>query len=423
MEAREKSGFYVRALDEGPLNRPERETADSRPSRVQVNRLAQTIISDLQCDDMLQLGAAICSRELMPLKQLSRIHKSLTADCVAGHLATYEDCQGVAALRDAIAKRMLGYACTVTADDVVTTGGCLDAVGLCLRAVASPGDTILVESPAFHCFLQLIEDLNMYVLELPGCPETGIDPDDFEQAVTDNKVSACVLNANFQNPLGSVIPPEKKAKILAAAKDAGVPIIEDDIYGDLFFNGKRPPTFKSMDDDGSVLYCSSFSKTLAPGLRTGWTLPGRFKEKVIRMKLNTCIASPAINQTVIAQFIDTGAYDRHLRRFRNQIKNQSSAMALAIAKHFPAGTRTSFPTGGMFIWVVLDKRVDAMEIYQQAHQKKISILPGLICSSSDRYRNCLRINCGIQWSRRLENGIRTIGDIIKAQYRALGIDF
>ncbi len=419
VEAREKSGFYVRPLSKNPLNRPARDRTVTRPCRVVLNDLAETIIRDLQSDDILQLGAAIPSRELMPLKQLSRIMKSIPAANLQDHYSSYDLCQGHPVLREALSRRMLGFACSITLGDIITTNGCLDAVSLCLRAVASPGDTILVESPAFHCFLQLIEDLNMYVLEVPGCPEQGIDPKTFDEAVKSHNIKACLLNSNFQNPLGSVISKEHKVQILDIAKRRDIPIIEDDIYGDLFYGDKRPATFKSMDRNGMVLYCSSFSKALAPGLRIGWTVPGRFRDKVVRLKLNTAISSPGINQAVVAEFLKTGAFDRHLRQLRNKLKNQASAMALAVSKYFPKDTRITFPMGGMFIWVVLNKKYDSLEIYQRAYQKKISVLPGMICSSSDRYRNCLRINCGIRWSPRLENGIRTLGQIIENLNRQL----
>ncbi|MBA3012539.1 MAG: PLP-dependent aminotransferase family protein [Desulfobacula sp.] len=417
VEAREKSGFYVKALDSSPLGKPAREKEDARPSRVKVNALAETILSDLQSDEILQLGAAMPSKELMPIKQLSRILKSLPANELAECMGNYDVCAGFLGLREAIAKRMLGYACMICASDVVTTNGCLEAVSLCLRAVASPGDTILVESPVFHCFLQLIEDLNMYVVELPGCPETGIDPAAFETAVSSKRIKACLLNPNFQNPLGSVISTENKRTILNIANAYDLPIIEDDIYGDLYFGDKRPTTFKSMDTRGLVLYCSSFSKTLAPGLRTGWTIPGRFKSQVIRMKLNTLLSAPNINHRIVARFVDTGTYDRHLRKLRNQIKNQASAIAIAVANHFPSDTQITFPRGGMFIWIVLNKKIDTMVIYQKAYGQNISILPGVICSSSDRYLHCLRINIGIKWSPRLEKGINLLGQLVKAEYK------
>jgi len=413
VEAREKSGFYVKALNENPLCNPAREKGMDKPCRVMVNDLAETIIRDLQSDEILQLGAAVPSKDLMPLKQLSRIMKSIPADTLQNHISNYDPCAGNMELREEISKRMLGFACSISPQDIITTNGCLEAVALCLRTVAGPGDTILLESPAFHCFLQLIEDLNMYVIEIPGCPEQGIDPKAFQKTIASNKIKACLLNSNFQNPLGSVMSKENKAAIIGMAETHNIPIIEDDIYGDLFFGDTRPVTFKSMDKHGMVLYCSSFSKALAPGLRTGWTVPGKFKNSLIRMKLNTAISNPGINHAVVARFLKTGAFDRHLRQLRNRLKNQASAMAIAVSKYFPSDTQITFPQGGMFIWVVLNKNIDSMEIYQKVYQKKISILPGIICSSSDRYKNCLRINCGIKWSQRLENGIKTIGQIIK----------
>jgi len=410
--AKEKSGFYVRTLNGNPMKRPPLVKIKAEPCRVMVNDLAKTIIRDLQSDDILMLGAAVPSKELMPLKQLSRIMKSMSADLVQHHISTYDLCAGNADLRETLSKRMPGPVFSLSADDIITTSGCLDAVSLCLRSVAGPGDAVLVESPAFHCFLQLIEDLNMYVVEVTGCPDTGISPETFKETLSSHKIKVCLLNSNFQNPLGSVMSSKNKAEILSIAEEYGVPIIEDDIYGDLFYGDKRPATFKSMDKTGHVLYCSSFSKALAPGLRTGWTIPGKYKDAVLRMKLNTTISSPGIIQAVIAEFIKTGAYDRHLRQLRNKLKNQASAMAMAVSRYFPKDTRITFPRGGMFIWVELNKKYDSLEIYQQAYQEKISILPGALCSSSDRYKNCLRINCGLKWSPRLENAIQTMGKII-----------
>lgn len=412
IEAREKSGFYVRALQNNPLPTPAPGELVTKPCKVMINDLAENIISDLQRSDTLQLGAAIASKELMPLKQLSRILKSIPVDELHHYMSSYDLCAGSIELREEISKRMLGLACPISSKDIIMTNGCLDAISLSLRAVTNPGDTILVESPVFHCFLQLIEDLNLYVLEIPGCPEKGIDPKAFKNAVKSNKIKACLLNSNFQNPLGSVLSIDKKTAILQTAQKENIPIIEDDIYGDLFFEGTRPATFKSLDTEGIVLYCSSFSKTLAPGFRTGWTIPGIYKERVIQIKLNSVISNSGINQAVIAKFLKTGAFDRHLRQLRNKIKNQASAIAIALSKYFPPDTQISFPRGGMFIWVVLNKRIDSMEIYQKAYQKNISTLPGIICSSSDKYRNCLRINCGIKWSQRVENGIKTLGTII-----------
>ena len=168
-----------------------------------------------------------------------------------------------------------------------------------------------------------------------------------------------------------------------------------------------------MDRKGLVLHCASFSKTLSPGLRVGWTLPGRFADRVKRLKMNSTIASPTLNQQVMAQFLKTGGFDRHLRRLRSALKNQITNTALAIARYFPEGTRITAPQGGLTLWVELDKKVDGLKVFQEARKKKISIFPGIICSATGRYRNYIRISCGYPWSEKIEKGIRTLADIIK----------
>ena len=240
VEAREKSGFYVRALLKSPLAVPKQADVKSLPCKVKVNELAKTIIKDLQSDDVLQLGASVPSRELMPLKQLSRILKSIHSDTLQDQISTYDLCSGSMELREALSKRMMGSAVPITAEDIITTNGCLDAVSMCLRAVTSPGDAVLVESPAFHCFLQLLEDLNLYVVEIPGRPDKGLSPDAFKKVLSENSIKACLFNSNFQNPLGSVIRIKSKQAILNIAREHNTPIIEDDIYGDLYFSEQRP---------------------------------------------------------------------------------------------------------------------------------------------------------------------------------------
>ncbi len=412
VSAKEKSGFFVNALNKSPLPLPDIARKAALPSRVKINDLAEAIVSDLQRPGMVRLGAAVADPCLMPLKQLSRIAKSMSVQDIVLGMGTYDNCAGSAELRYALARLMMGQACRVGPDDIITTNGCLEAVSFCLRAVAGPGDIILVESPAFHCFLQLIEDLGMYVLEVPGCPEQGMDPENIKAMIAENPVRACLLSTNFQNPMGSLMPVDAKNKILDITQAHNIPIIEDDIYGDIYFGTARPATFKSMDTTGNVLYCSSFSKTMAPGLRAGWTIPGNFYSQVLRLKLNSQISGPDTGHKITARFLETGAYDRHLRKLRNQIKNQISAMSIAIAAHFPKDTRITFPKGGMFLWIELNRNIDALEIFQKARQHNISIMPGLICSTTDRYRHCLRLNCGLAWGDALEHSIAVLGRII-----------
>jgi len=413
VESRMKSGFYVKALLHKILPPPQFKRQNAVPQKVTVNSLAGDIVESMNDPTILQLGAAVPHTTLMPVKQLTRLIKSIPAQKTADFIVNYERPAGIPDLRRQIARRTLTGVREVTANDVVTTNGCMDAVGLCLRAVAKPGDTIIVESPTFHGFLQLIEDLNMFALEVPTNPVGGIDIEALKKSLKSHDVKTCLLTPSFQNPLGALMTTEKKQELVALLNDKRIPIIEDDIYGDLYFGKTRPVTLKSFDCKGLVLYCASFSKTLAPGMRVGWTFPGRFIEVVKRLKLNSYLASPGLNQFALAEFIKTGFYDRHLRKLRNALKNQMSNTKLAVARYFPEGTKITAPKGGLVLWIQLADPINGMDVYREAMKHKISILPGAICSSANKYRNCIRISCGHPWNERLENGIAKLGDVIR----------
>ena len=363
--------------------------------------------------DFLQLGGSVVMPELLPFKQLNRCLRSEPLDAMKRSLMRYENPYGNPELKRQIAKRMVGQVRQAVTDEMLVTSGCIEAVSLCLQAVGGAGDTVVVESPTYPWFLQLIEDQNKFALEIPTDPRTGIDLDQLKQALGKNAVKACLLVPNFHNPLGFEMPQDRKKVLLKMTSDRQIPIIEDNIHGELYFGGKRPTTLKSMDRKGLVLHCASFSKTLSPGLRVGWTLPGRFADRVKRLKMNSTIASPTLNQQVVAQFLKTGAFDRHLRSLRTALKNQISNTALAIARYFPKGTRITAPQGGLTLWVELDSKVDGLKVFQEARKKKISIFPGIICSTTGRYRNFIRISCGYPWNDAVEKGIITLSQIIK----------
>jgi DNA-binding transcriptional MocR family regulator len=279
-------------------------------------------------------------------------------------------------------------------------------------AAAAKGDTIMVESPTYPWFLQIIEDLNLLALELPTHPRTGIEIDQVKKAISQHDIKACILVSNFHNPLGLMMPEENKQRLVEMLNRNKIAIIEDDIHGDLYFGEKRPTTLKSYDREGMVLYCSSFSKTIAPGLRIGWTLPGKFKAQVKQLKLNHTIASPPLVQYAVAEYLRGGAYDRHLRKLRTALKNQVSNMATAIARYFPEGTRITAPRGGLVLWVELNRRVSSLEVYREARRKSIAILPGIMCSTTPKFKHFIRLSCGFPWSSEVERGVQILGSIV-----------
>jgi DNA-binding transcriptional MocR family regulator len=418
VEAREKSGYFVRPSPQTRFAPPSFHRHRARPKKVTLKALAREIVRAMGDPDMLQLGGTVTAPALLPTKALNRIIKGFGPRQMERMLNTYADPQGSAALRAQIARRLPVLSGLTAEDDLVITNGCIEAVSLCLRAVAGPGDAIVVESPTYPWFLQVIEDLNMMALEVSTDPQAGLDLEALGQACDNNRVKACLLVPNFQNPLGCRMARDHKRALVEMTARRGIAIIEDDIHGDLYFDGPRPSLLKSFDRKGLVLCCSSFSKTLAPGLRIGWVLPGRFAAAVKRLKLDLNVASPTLNQQALAVFLQTEGYERHLRRLRQALKTQAAHLALAVNRHFPAGTRLSTPRGGLTLWVEYNARVNGLDVFNFARRNGIAILPGAICSTTDRYRHCIRLSFGFPWSDALEKAVRLLGEFVAANRAA-----
>jgi DNA-binding transcriptional MocR family regulator len=231
-----------------------------------------------------------------------------------------------------------------------------------------------------------------------------------DYAIRHNQVNACITIANFNNPLGSLMPDDKKRELTTLLAKREIPLIEDDVYGDLAYGPGRPPSTKAFDEKGLVLYCASFSKTLAPGYRVGWIAAGRYQQKVEQLKALLNIATASPTQLAIAEFLTNGGYDHHLRTLRRVYARQAAQVRDAIGRYFPPGTRVSRPEGGYILWVELPEGYDGFRLYELALQEGISIAPGRIFTLGDKYGNCLRLNAAI-WSERIEQALETLGGL------------
>jgi DNA-binding transcriptional MocR family regulator len=289
----------------------------------------------------------------------------------------------------------------------------MEALHLCLRAVAAPGDTIAVESPMYYGVLQLIESLGLRILEVPANPGSGIDLDQLDAAIQRERVKAVLLAANFSNPLGALMSDSAKRDLVHMLARREIPLIEDDIYGDLPHDGARPRPAKAFDEDGLVMLCASFSKTLAPGYRVGFAVPGRFRDRVERLKFAQSVGTATMPQMAIADFLENGGYERHLRRLRRALADQLARSSEAIATCFPAGTRISRPRGGYVLWIEMPPGKSALELHARALEKKISIAPGPIFSPKQRFGTCFRLSAGFPWSDTIERSIGVLGAIAR----------
>lgn len=414
LEARPQSGFYVRP--QLPLQAPEPRMAKpmARPSFVGVNDLTTEVLALAIDPEYMPFGAACPHHTLFPTRKLARLVGAVARNDPA-MLGRYAMNWAFDPLTREIARRYLQCGAPLAHDELVITVGCAEAINLSLRAVTKPGDTIAVETPAYFGFLETIQSLNLRVLEIPTDSRTGLCLDATRAALASCEVKALIVMPSYQNPLGSCMPDEKKAKLYQLLAEFDVPAIEDDIYGDLHFGDRRPKPLKAWDTDGRVLLCSSFGKTLAPSLRVGWVAPGRYLERVRRLKFTNTLGTPVILQKTVSDFLRNGGYDHHLRSIRRAYFNQLHVFAQAILRHFPEGTRLSRPQGGFVLWVEMPPGVDTLSLHREALRHRISIAPGPLFSVKDRYRNCLRMNCGLPWGDNVEQAIRTLGELTKKQ--------
>jgi DNA-binding transcriptional MocR family regulator len=414
VEARPKSGYYVNPVVLQKLKIPQFKKISFPPKRVRLSSMVNSVISAISNPYLLPLGSTVTDSELLPVKYFSRILKNLSHSELKS-MISYSLSEGYPELRRQIALRTVGVLKGVAPEDIIITNGCMEAVALAMLAVARPGDTIAIETPTNFGFLQLLQELGLLVMEVPTDPRYGVDLDELEKIFRQNRIKACLLVPNFHNPLGALMPDDHKKGLVQLINEYQIPLVEDDISAELNFGGQRPLPLKAFDQQELIVTCSSFSKTLAPGLRIGWVIPGkRFKEKVQNLKAATTVSTSTLDQYLVAQYLAGGAYARHLRRLRNALKKQVVRTALAIQKHFPPETRLAIPNGGTLLWVQLPPQVDGLKVYQKALDHRIAIIPGGVCSNSGQFKNFIQISCGAPYpyTAKVENGIATLGRII-----------
>jgi len=412
IEARPNAGYYVRhrrpVAAEFSISKP-----PAAPRLVGINALVQEVL-DAHRPDVVSFGAACPGPDHMPTAKLRRTIASIARRKPLS-LTQYQLPPGNEELRRQIARRALDFGCSLAAKDIIVTHGCMEALNLCVRAVARPGDTIALESPTFFGLLQILESLQIKALEIPTHPREGISLEALEFALDRSRIAAVIAMPNAQNPLGFTMSDDNKKRLVKMLDKRGVPLIEDDMYGDLYYGDTRPPPVKAFDRTGNVMLCSSFTKTVAPGFRLGWVSPGRWHPQVQMAKFTNSGGSPELLQLAVADFLATGGYDRQLRNLRRVFRDQVAHISTAIAEQFPQGTRITRPAGGFILWVELPEGCDSEELFRQALRNKISLGPGTLFSAAGRYRNCVRIGCAERWSPRVEQAIAKLGDLTRKQ--------
>lgn len=414
IESRPKSGYYVRFNQRRFPELPQMVQPDALSHDVTVKEMIASIYYDIASANkkIINFALAVPHESLLPT---AKINKSVVHALrhSKDHCINYEHTQGNEELRKQIAKLAFNWGGKVKAEDVVVTTGCLEAITMCLKAVTNYGDTVAVESPNYFGVYQAIENMGLKVVEISSCPVTGFDLDCFQEAIRKFPIKACVVIPNFNNPLGGCMPDENKKKLVEIITRHNIPLIEDDIYGELYFGRNRPRTCKFYDTKGLVMHCASLTKSLAPGYRVGWTIPGKFLDQVKQMKRIHNISSPTLTQAAMAHFLQNGRYEYHLKTLRKALYTQCLRYIQGIIEYFPEDTKVSRPHGGFVLWVQLNRKVNAFKLRTEAIKHNISIVPGRIFSASCDHTNCIRISFGKPWDDDADYGLMLLGKLIR----------
>ncbi|HEX7646305.1 MAG TPA: PLP-dependent aminotransferase family protein [Noviherbaspirillum sp.] len=416
VDARPQAGFYVRHRAR-TLNAPGEMQLAKESTYVGINNLLMRVLKANKAPGILQLALSWPPPDLLPLKRMQQVISSVARrnpDLLAkdGCFDTNEP-----SFVRQIVRRAVDWG-SIDPDEIIVTNSCTEGISLALRAVAKPGDTIAIESPTYFVLLQLIESLGMKALEIPTDPRTGLSINALELAMREGMVQACLLVPNGNNPLGAVMPEENKKRLAKLLAQYDIPLIEDDVYGDLCFAPERPWPVKAYDDGGRVLLCSSEAKVLSPTVRVGYIAAGRYAQQVALLKN---VASGGTNhffQAVLAEFIGSNSYDSHLRKLRRTTAQRIARMSDAVLEYFPADCSVSMPQGGYTLWVRLPETIDALALHDEAIARRVAFMPGVLFSATGKFGNYLRLNCSNAWTLEVEQAVRTLGELIERRLQS-----
>ncbi|MEH8153567.1 PLP-dependent aminotransferase family protein [Aeromonas caviae] len=409
--ARPQSGYYVKAASTA---RRESQPQQARYSgSVDINDLVFEVLQASKSRELVPLGMAVADPTLFPHPQLGRALGSCMRRL--DPFSTVADLPpGNEALRRAIARRYAGEGMAVDPQQIIITTGAMEALSLSLQVLTEPGDWVVVESPTFYGALQAIERLKLKVVEIPVIPGVGIDLALLEEALAQRPVKACWLMGNVQHPLGHTMPDEHKQALMGLLNRHQVPLVEDDVYAELYVGRERPRPITHWDARGESLLCGSWTKCLAPGFRVGWVVAKRHAERIQRLQLMSTLSTNVPSQLALADMLRQGGVDAHFRRLRHTLAQRQQQMRAALMRLFPEA-RISSPDGGYFLWLEFDARLDGRALYASAIEAGVSIAPGALFSSQGQHNHCLRLNSSHPWSPQLDAALNRLAGLIARQ--------
>ncbi|MCL9781903.1 PLP-dependent aminotransferase family protein [Vibrio sp. S4M6] len=391
---------------------PKLSFKEPAPSEVNLYSLSLDGMEEAANQSLLPLGSA------HPCVDFPAI-KSLYAEI--GRVSRYQGLQtshyqlppGNLALRKQIAINAASYGHHISVEHTYITYGAQHAISCALEVLCKPGDIVAVDSPCYFGNLLLLESLGLKVLEIPSHPISGMDLDSLSQALKKWPISALLINPSFTNPSGAFMPIENRIELLKLT--GSIPIIEDDVSGELAFDGKMC-SLHSLDEQGRVVYCGSFSKSLDSRLRLGWLVSRLYNEQIRRHMLVRHLGGNNLHQQAVANFMASGQYKKHISKIRRAYRTRQASLLEALSENLGSNVDITRSRGGFLSWLQLPKHLDAFELYQNAKSAGVSVFPGRLFSTTQHYQHFVRLNYAHYInSNAFVHGIKTLSDLILEQ--------
>ncbi|MFN3432173.1 MAG: PLP-dependent aminotransferase family protein [Candidatus Sericytochromatia bacterium] len=365
--------------------------------------------------DIISFAGGMPAQDLFPYEAIQAATQRSLGESHALSSLQYGLTEGYAPLRAEIARSLAAEGIHVGPEQVVITTGSQQAIDLVARVLLDPGDEVVVGDPTFLGALQSFSGFEANYLTVP-LDEEGMRTDVLANVLATFRPKLIYTIPSFQNPTGISMSDARKAELYKLAREHGVPVLEDDPYGDLYFGETRPTTIRSLDADGeTVILCRTFSKVLAPGLRVGYmVMPASIQAHVVPAKQAADLHTGSLNQVLIHEYLAAGGHEAHLVRLREVYRHRRDLMLEAMRAHFPAEVRYQVPEGGLFFWAELPEGVSAADLLDRAvAEQKVAFIPGKPFFADGGGLNTLRLNFSNASEANIEEGIKRLGQVIR----------
>ncbi len=370
------------------------------------------ILKLIENPKIISFAGGLPAPELFPVEEMKAVSKAVLEEDGEKALQ-YSSTEGYLPLREKIAKRMEEVGVKTTADNILITNGSQQGLDLSGKVFLNEGDIVVCESPSYLGAINALKSYSPGFVEIDTDDE-GMDMEMLEKVLKETgNIKIIYVIPDFQNPSGRTWSIERRKRLIELANEYDLPIIEDNPYGELRFEGERPPSIKAFDTQGRVIYLGTFSKIFCPGLRVGWTLgDGEVLQKYIFVKQGADLHTSTLTQREINKFLEIYSIDAHIEKIKKVYRKRRDVMMGAIKKHFPEEVRYTYPQGGLFTWCELPEGMDAKEVFKKSIEENVAFVPGGSFYPNGGNENTFRLNYSMMSEEKIQEGIRRLGQVL-----------